>query len=177
MSTITSPLMRTVALVAILGSLVACASSTNVASTESSAVPGKFESMDDRVENRIKTLHEKLEITGDQEEAWNQVAQTMRDNESTMKALFQARHRNSKTMTAVQDLESYKQMEQARVDSLGRIIVAFEPLYGVMSDDQKKNADQLFSHFEMHHDAHMAAKKDSAAPKKESKKSSKAAVN
>src|ERR1700722_11607127 len=39
------------------------------------------EMMQEHVENRIKTLHTKLMITPDQESAWNDVAQAMRDNE------------------------------------------------------------------------------------------------
>ena len=45
----------------------------------------------DRVEVRIKELHTALNITAEQEGAWNDVAQMMRDNAETMDTLITAR--------------------------------------------------------------------------------------
>ncbi len=50
----------------------------------------------DRVEARINDLHTKLMITPEQEEAWNGVAQTMRDDAKTMEALIKARMENAR---------------------------------------------------------------------------------
>src|ERR1700751_398466 len=41
----------------------------------------------DDVEARIKTLHQDLRITAEQEAMWNDVAQVMRDNATRMKEL------------------------------------------------------------------------------------------
>ena len=98
----------------------------------------------DRVEARIKELHTKLMITPEQEEAWNKVAQVMRDNAKTMEELIKARSEKAPTMTALDDLKSYRAIAQAHADGLKKFIPVFEPLYAGMSDAQKKNADTLF---------------------------------
>jgi hypothetical protein len=49
--------------------------------------------MEQNVEKRIKTLHDKLDITSAQEDKWGTIAQTMRDNESNISQLMQQRHR------------------------------------------------------------------------------------
>jgi periplasmic protein CpxP/Spy len=100
----------------------------------------------DRVEARIKELHTKLMITPEQEEAWNGVAQAMRDDAKTMEELIKARTENASTMSAVDDLKSYGEIAQAHADGLKNFTSVFEPLYAGMSDAQKKTADTLFRH-------------------------------
>jgi hypothetical protein len=68
----------------------------------------------------------------------------MRDDAKTMDALNQARFEKAKTMTAVEDLKSYREVAQAHADGLRNFIPVFEELYTGMSDDQKKDADTLF---------------------------------
>lgn len=161
----TSVLPRALAVTALLGGLafaapVYAAVSTGAGSTTTSAAPSsgttkhhKHKSMEDMVETRIKTLHDKLGVTPDQETEWSDVAQAMRDNEASIKTLIEDRHQNAKTMTAVQDLESYSKIAQAHADGLTKVASAFEPLYDSMSDDQKKNADEVFGRFEGHRGA------------------------
>ena len=98
----------------------------------------------DRVEARIKELHTKLMITPEQEEAWNKVAQVMRDDSKTMEDLIKARSEKAPTMTALDDLKSYGEIAQAHADGLKNFTSVFEPLYAGMSDAQKKTADTLF---------------------------------
>ncbi len=98
----------------------------------------------DRVEARIKELHTKLMITPEQEEAWNGVAQVMRDDAKTMEALIKTRTESASTMTAVNDLKSYGEIAQAHADGIKNFTTVFEPLYAGMSDAQKKTADTLF---------------------------------
>jgi hypothetical protein len=117
--------------------------------------------MSERVEDRIATLHEKLNITPEQEDSWKQVAQAMRDNATNEKALWDERRGSGDTRTAVDDLKSYQKGMQAHVDGLGKVITAFEPLYENMSDDQKQNADNVFGRYEGMRDA-----ANTGAPKK-----------
>jgi periplasmic protein CpxP/Spy len=98
----------------------------------------------DRVEARIKDLHEKLKITPEQEDQWKNVAQVMRDNAKTMEELTKARTEKAKTVNAVDDLKSYAEITEAHADELKKFIPAFESLYNSMSDEQKKNADTIF---------------------------------
>lgn len=102
------------------------------------------------VEDRIKTLHEKLKITSAQEPQWDAVAQAMRDNANAIHALIEERHQNAKTMTAVDDLESYEKITDQHADGLKKLIPVFQTLYDTMSPEQKANADKVFGQFEGH---------------------------
>jgi hypothetical protein len=100
----------------------------------------------DRVEARIKEMHATLKIAAGQEDQWTAVAQVMRDNETAIEPLVKERQAGAKTMTAVDDLKSYSAISRAHADATEKFTTAFEPLYAVMTDDQKKEADDLFRH-------------------------------
>jgi hypothetical protein len=116
-----------------------------------SVTSASYAAMD--VERRIRTLHNKLNITAAEESDWSKVAQVMRDNESTINQLIHARHSNPDSMTAVDDLESYQEIAQAHADGLEKMVSAFQDLYGDMPADQQRNADVVFGHFEGHRDS------------------------
>jgi len=100
------------------------------------------------VEQRITQLHAQLKITPDQEAKWNSVAQAMRENAANMEKLVAEKHQKGpQNMTAVDDLQTYQQFAEAHVDGLKNLTSAFKSLYNAMSDDQKKNADQVFANF------------------------------
>jgi periplasmic protein CpxP/Spy len=101
-------------------------------------------SNEDRAEARIKDMHAKLKITPAQEDKWAKITQEMRDNAKTMDALTQARVANAKTMTAVEDLNSYGEIAAAHANGIKKFTPLFETLYTGMSDAQKKEADELF---------------------------------
>src|SRR6202521_4117861 len=94
-------------------------------------------SIEDRVESRITTLHSKLKITQAQEDQWGKVAQVMRDNAKSMETLTQARFKNVKSMSAVDDLKSYGEITDAHADGIKRFTPVFATLYTGMSDAQK----------------------------------------
>ena len=125
--------------VSILAFIVLAGTTLSLAATKS-ATPKA-----DRVEVRIKELHTALNITPEQEELWNKVADVMRDNAKTMDTLITARG-NAKPMNAVEDFKSYGEITQAQADGSKNFIPVFEALYNSMSDAQKKNADAVFSH-------------------------------
>ena len=120
---------------------------------------GNGAAMKQEVESRIKTLHAKLRITPNEEGAWNDVAQAMRDNEATISGLIHERHHSAANMTALDDLQSYQQISQAHADGLKKVTAAFTPLYESMPDAQRANADKVFSGFEGHGAIHHIAKK------------------
>ena len=90
-----------------------------------SARPSRVE----HVEARIKELQAKLHITPTQEALWQNVTQIMRDNAQTMDALTQARTDKVKTMTAVDNLQSYSAIVEAHAEGLKKFVPAFEALY------------------------------------------------
>ena len=106
-------------------------------------------SPEERVEDRIKHLHEDLKITPDQETQWQAVADAMREDAKAMQATIAERRANRGNMTAVDDLRSYQKVAETHVQGLQRLIPAFQTLYDSMSPEQKKNADTVFG--QRHH--------------------------
>jgi len=109
---------------------------------------------ENRVEVRIKDLHDKLKITTAQEEQWAKVEQTMREDAKVMDQLTQARADHAKDMTAVDDLKSYGEITAAHADGIKKLTPVFAALYDTMSDAQKKGADDLFRHGGHEHGGH-----------------------
>jgi protein CpxP len=98
------------------------------------------------VEQRITTLKTSLKITADQEAKWGTVATVMRDNAAAMDKMVQAKRAISPaSMTAVDDLKTYQEFTQLRVDGLKDLNSAFQSLYNSMPAAQQKNADQVFN--------------------------------
>src|SRR5579883_1729044 len=104
----------------------------------------------ERIEARIKSLHDRLKITPAQETQWNAVAQVMRDNAQRMQELIQKRQAGG-TMTAVDDLRSYQEVADAHSQGLQKLIPAFQALYDSMSPEQQMNADAVFHENRRHH--------------------------
>jgi protein CpxP len=156
----TLPLTRSAALAALLSAPLAAmplalvhaqtmnpspAAPANPAQTPAAVNPSET---GQTVEQRITQLHSELKITPDQETKWNGVAQAMRDNAANMEKLVAEKHQKGpQNMTAVDDLQTYQQFAQQHVDGLKNLTSAFKSLYSAMSDDQKKNADQVFANF------------------------------
>jgi periplasmic protein CpxP/Spy len=121
------------------------AQATPPAAPPSGAAPVKpRRSMADRVESRIKSLHDHLKITSAQEPQWNAVAQVMRENAQSIDAVVQQRHQTPE-MTAVDDLKAYQAIQEAHVKNVQRLIPPFQALYDTLSPEQKKAADDAFS--------------------------------
>ena len=137
---ILTPFVAGVALLA--GSLSpALAQSTNQPPAAAAATSSKPET----VEQRITTLKTALKITPDQESKWNAVAQSMRDNAATMEKLVATKRAiPPEKSTAIEDLMTYQEFTQVRLDGLKNLTSAFKSLYDSMPADQKKNADLVF---------------------------------
>jgi protein CpxP len=100
------------------------------------------------VEQRITTLKTALKITPDQEKKWNGVAQAMRDNASRMEKLVAEKRKiPPEKTTAVDDLKTYQEFTEARLDGLKHLTSAFKSLYDSMTPEQKKNADTVFEKY------------------------------
>jgi protein CpxP len=109
---------------------------------------------EDRVEVRIKEMHDKLKITAAQEEQWAKVEQTMREDAKVMDELTQTRADHAKDMTAIDDLKSYGEITAAHADGIKKLTPVFAALYDTLSDAQKKDADALFRHGAHEHGGH-----------------------
>ena len=99
----------------------------------------------ERVEDRIKSLHDQLKITPAQEQQWSAVAQAMRDGAQSMDAAIKQRI-EARGSSAVDELKAYEGIIDAHSQEVQKLIPPFQALYDTMSDDQKKTADELFAH-------------------------------
>jgi periplasmic protein CpxP/Spy len=144
-----APLVRTVAIAALMGATFLASPLTATRALAQAAVTpaaaSATETKGETVQQRIADLHASLKITPAEETQWNGVAQAMRENAAAMDKLV-ATNRTAppQSMTAVQDLQTYQQFAQAHVDGLKNLTSAFSTLYNAMPDDQKKVADQVF---------------------------------
>jgi periplasmic protein CpxP/Spy len=101
---------------------------------------------DEAVEHHIADLHAKLKITSAEEPQWKEVADTMRHNARELDRAIDKRESTLANATAVDDLNSYADIAQAHANGVKKLASTFSGLYSAMSDDQKKQADMVFSH-------------------------------
>lgn len=102
------------------------------------------ETMQNLVERRITDLHSRLQITPQQSQQWDQFIQVMRDNAREMDQIYQQRAEKLGSMSAVDNMQSYAQIEQQRAQEVQKLVPAFQTLYASLSDQQKRTADQMF---------------------------------
>lgn len=148
-----TPIARTVAIASLAGTaLLAGTAAAQVPDQKNQNKPPAAEaatsSKPETVEQRITTLKTALKITPDQETKWNGVAQAMRDNASKMEKLVATKRAiPPEKTTAVDDLKTYQEFTQVRLDGLKNLTTAFKSLYDSMTPEQKKNADQVFERY------------------------------
>ena len=110
---------------------------------------------DAEVEKHIKDLRGKLKITPAEESQWNVVAETMRENAQDLDRAIDRRDASIGSATAINNLNSYADIAQVHANNVKKLASAFSGLYSAMSEDQRKEADEVFSH--RGHDATKAA--------------------
>ena len=154
MTNLFSPLTRSFAIASltgaalIAGSLAPASAQTPDGKTTPPAAAAATSSKPETVEQRITTLKAALKITPDQEKKWDGVAQAMRDNASKMEKLVaEKRAIPPEKTTAVDDLKTYQEFTEVRLDGLKHLTSAFKSLYDSMSPEQKKNADTVFERY------------------------------
>jgi hypothetical protein len=125
--------------------------------SSASAMANSDAKRDGAVEKHIKELHVTLKITAAEESLWSEVAKTMRENAKDLDRAIDKRDANVGSATAIDDLNSYADIAQAHANGVKKLASAFSALYSTMSDDQKKDADEVFSH--RNHDARKIAKR------------------
>jgi len=99
------------------------------------------------VEGRIAFLRAELRITAAQQPQWDLVASTMRANAQRMDQLVQEmRGGRDQPQSALERLDRQSRLVEARAAAVKSFADAFRPLYQVLTDDQRKSADELFEH-------------------------------
>jgi len=112
-------------------------------SRTAAAVPAD-QTMQTMVENRLNDLHSRLKISAAQGQQWDQFAQVMRDNAKAMDQLYKDRADKLISMSAVDNMQSFAQIEQERAQDMQKLVPAFQTLYASLSDEQKQSADKMF---------------------------------
>ena len=153
MTNLFTPLMRSFAIASLAGAaLIAGSLAPATAQTPDSQKPpaaaAATSSKPETVEQRIATLKTALKITPDLEPKWTKVAQAMRDNASQMEKLVATKRAiPPEKTTAVDDLKTYQEFTEVRLDGLKHLNSAFKSLYDAMTPEQKKNADMVFEKY------------------------------
>jgi hypothetical protein len=104
----------------------------------------------DHVEGRIAFLHAELKITDAQTAAWNAFAEALRANakrlgEMRTSMMPQAGAGQPKAPTIIERVELQERWMQARLEGVRSMKTALSQLYGSLSDDQKKSANELLA--------------------------------
>jgi len=103
-----------------------------------------MQGMGAHLEGRIAFLRAELAITEAQAPQWEAFAQALRDSTAKLKEA-QAAAPQAAAATFMQRAELQEQWLGARLDGLKGIRTAFAGLQAVLSDDQKKTAEALFT--------------------------------
>jgi hypothetical protein len=112
--------------------------------TQSTAAHAPGQTMQQMAEQRITELHARLHITAAEQSQWDQFAQVMRDNAKDVDQAYQQRAAQFQSMNAVENMQSYAQIEQTRAQGMQKLVPAFQTLYASLSDQQKQQADRMF---------------------------------
>ena len=154
MTNLFTPLTRSFAIASLTGaalfagSLAPATAQTPDSKKTPPAAAAATSSKPETVEQRIATLKTALKITPDLEKKWDGVAQAMRDNASKMEKLVATKRAiPPEKTTAVDDLKTYQEFTEVRLDGLKHLNSAFKSLYDAMTPEQKKNADMVFEKY------------------------------
>lgn len=99
----------------------------------------------DHIEGRIAFLKAELGITEAQQAQWNTFADALRSTAATHKSIH-GQMMSGPTPTGWSDrLAALRTLMSARLDAVTSLHDAAQPLYAVLSDDQKALADRLLS--------------------------------
>ena len=129
------------------GSASAQTAGTKTESGKPPAAAAATSTKPETVEQRIKALKVALKITPDQESKWEGVATAMRENAAAMDKLVKEKQGKMANLNAIDDLKTYQEFSQVRLDGLKNLISSFTTLYESMPADQKKNADHVFDSY------------------------------
>lgn len=97
------------------------------------------------MEARLAYAKADLEITEAQMDAWNAYADAVRKGYATMEGMRADMMKAKQSGTAVDRLDARIKATEAKLANLKALKPAAEGLYNVLTDEQKKKADELLS--------------------------------
>ncbi|WP_448192888.1 Spy/CpxP family protein refolding chaperone [Azospirillum sp. sgz301742] len=99
----------------------------------------------EHVEGRIAFLKAELKITDAQAPQWNAFADTLRANARTHQAVHEQMTRGGAPSAWPDRLALMQKALSARLDAVKALEAAARPLYAVLTEEQRKLADQLLA--------------------------------
>jgi hypothetical protein len=96
-------------------------------------------------EGRIAFLKAELAITDAQKGVWDTYAAALKKNLQGMQAMRQTMGKVMEAKTPVERLDAHIAAMDGRLASLKEVKPALAALYGALSDEQKKKADQILT--------------------------------
>lgn len=97
------------------------------------------------IEGHLAFLKVELHITDAQAPQWTAFADAVRAQATAMQTAMQAMPLPGGPLTAPDRMERHVTSLAARLDAMKAILAATKPLYAVLSDEQKKTADELLA--------------------------------
>lgn len=95
-------------------------------------------------QQRLNNLRQRLRVTPAEQGAWDRFAQASMQSSARIAAAFRARADQVATMNAVQNMQSFADIETQRAQDMQGLVPAFQQLYAALSPAQQKSADELF---------------------------------
>lgn len=105
--------------------------------------PGMMMDFGPMIEGRLAYTKAELGITDAQTAAWDGYVTAVKARASNMQGMHTAMMQAMQSGTALERLDERTKAMETMVESLKALRPATETLYGALSDDQKKKADQL----------------------------------
>jgi hypothetical protein len=99
----------------------------------------------EHTEGRIAFLKAELGITDAQTAQWNTLADAMRANAKIHRTMHEHMTKGGMPSSWSERLTFQQKTLSSRLDGLKALDAAYKPLYAVMTEDQKKLAEQLLS--------------------------------
>lgn len=96
-------------------------------------------------EERIERLRNFLDqAPASRRQQWQPLAEVLRDNARRHDEALARREAARLTMSAIDDLQAEAELAAVKAQALGRLLAVFQPLYGAMSDEDRRMADLMF---------------------------------
>lgn len=108
---------------------------------------GQEWSIEQLARERLGRLYATLRITQGQQQAWNQFANTSLQNATTLDRLYRQRRDTLSSMNAVQNMQTFTQIQLQQAQDMQRLLPAFQQLYAELSPQQRQAADDMFRNY------------------------------
>ncbi len=111
-----------------------------------SGVQAMCGAMASHLEGRLAYIKAELKITADQEPLWKAYATAAQDDANTIlgRCTTMMGHAGGANLSLPDRLDLHEQLMSAQLDSMRTIHKSLKPLYGALSETQKKAANELF---------------------------------